>query len=32
MAPQPMDLPPMAPKLFENLFGLKTQKPVEPAV
>ncbi|GAV73427.1 TRAUB domain-containing protein/AATF-Che1 domain-containing protein [Cephalotus follicularis] len=27
MAPQPMDLPPMAPKLFENLFGLKTQKP-----
>ncbi|KAA8515868.1 hypothetical protein F0562_019047 [Nyssa sinensis] len=26
MAPQPMDLPPMAPKLFENLFGLKTQK------
>lgn len=27
MAPQPMDLPPMASKLFENLFGLKTQKP-----
>ncbi|XP_031287784.1 putative uncharacterized protein DDB_G0270496 isoform X2 [Pistacia vera] len=27
MAPQPRDLPPMAPKLFENLFGLKTQKP-----
>lgn len=27
MAPQPMDLPPMAPKLFENLFGLKSQKP-----
>ncbi|KAK7858425.1 protein aatf [Quercus suber] len=27
MAPQTMDLPPMAPKLFENLFGLKTQKP-----
>uniref|UniRef100_A0A5B6Z825 Protein AATF n=1 Tax=Davidia involucrata TaxID=16924 RepID=A0A5B6Z825_DAVIN len=26
MAPQSMDLPPMAPKLFENLFGLKTQK------
>lgn len=26
MAPHPMDLPPMAPKLFENLFGLKTQK------
>ncbi|XP_059633879.1 uncharacterized protein LOC132276465 isoform X2 [Cornus florida] len=26
MAPQPMDLPPMAPKLFENLFGLKTQQ------
>ncbi|KAK2650862.1 hypothetical protein Ddye_018351 [Dipteronia dyeriana] len=23
MAPQPTDLPPMAPKLFENLFGLK---------
>ncbi|CAL5382649.1 unnamed protein product [Camellia sinensis] len=28
MAPQPMQVPPMAPKLFENLFGLKTQKPV----
>ncbi|KAK9273647.1 hypothetical protein L1049_018457 [Liquidambar formosana] len=27
MAPQPMDLPPMAPKLFENLFGLKSQNP-----
>ncbi|PIN27158.1 Apoptosis antagonizing transcription factor/protein transport protein [Handroanthus impetiginosus] len=27
MAPRPMNLPPMAPKLFENLFGLKTQKP-----
>lgn len=27
MAPQPVNLPPMAPKLFENLFGLKTQKP-----
>ncbi|OMO74312.1 hypothetical protein CCACVL1_16836 [Corchorus capsularis] len=27
MAPEPMNLPPMAPKLFENLFGLKTQKP-----
>ncbi|XP_052194760.1 uncharacterized protein LOC127802781 [Diospyros lotus] len=27
MAPQPMSLPPMAPTLFENLFGLKTQKP-----
>ncbi|KAK3195159.1 hypothetical protein Dsin_026469 [Dipteronia sinensis] len=26
MAPQPTDLPPMAPKLFENLFGLKTHK------
>ncbi|KAI4374633.1 hypothetical protein MLD38_012605 [Melastoma candidum] len=26
MAPQPMELPPMAPKLFENLFGLKTLK------
>ncbi|KAJ9680597.1 hypothetical protein PVL29_019802 [Vitis rotundifolia] len=24
MAPQPMNLPPMAPKLFDNLFGLKT--------
>ncbi|PSS35933.1 Protein AATF like [Actinidia chinensis var. chinensis] len=28
MAPQPMQLPPMAAKLFEDLFGLKTQKPV----
>nr|POF03058.1 protein aatf [Quercus suber] len=27
MAPQTMDLPPMAPKLFENLFGLKIQRP-----
>ncbi|KAL5794992.1 hypothetical protein ACOSP7_003586 [Xanthoceras sorbifolium] len=27
MAPLPMDLPPMAPKLFENLFGSKTRKP-----
>ncbi|KAG6677403.1 hypothetical protein I3842_14G024300 [Carya illinoinensis] len=27
MAPQSMDLPPMAAKLFDNLFGLKTQKP-----
>ncbi|KAL6514922.1 hypothetical protein OROGR_020501 [Orobanche gracilis] len=26
MAPRPIDLPPMASKLFENLFGLKTQK------
>ncbi|KAL6557551.1 hypothetical protein OROMI_017901 [Orobanche minor] len=26
MAPRPADLPPMASKLFENLFGLKTQK------
>ncbi|KAK1558929.1 hypothetical protein Q3G72_008392 [Acer saccharum] len=26
MAPQPTDIPPMAPKLFENLFGLKTHK------
>ncbi|KAK9757781.1 hypothetical protein RND81_01G185400 [Saponaria officinalis] len=26
MAPQPMDIPEMAPKLFQNLFGLKTQK------
>lgn len=28
MAPQPMHIPPMAPKLFENLFGLKTHKPL----
>ncbi|KAL7233693.1 hypothetical protein ACSBR1_017332 [Camellia fascicularis] len=28
MVPQPVQVPPMAPKLFENLFGLKTQKPV----
>lgn len=28
MAPQPMNIPPMAPKLFQNLFGLKTQKPL----
>ncbi|XP_050236423.1 uncharacterized protein LOC126686426 [Mercurialis annua] len=27
MAPRPMNLPPTAPKLFENLFGLKTQQP-----
>ncbi|XP_059461289.1 uncharacterized protein LOC132190342 [Corylus avellana] len=27
MAPRPSELPPMAPKLFENLFGLKTQRP-----
>ncbi|XP_057530202.1 uncharacterized protein LOC130808742 isoform X1 [Amaranthus tricolor] len=26
MAPEPMELPPMAPKLFDNLFGLKTPK------
>ncbi|KAF8380551.1 hypothetical protein HHK36_028039 [Tetracentron sinense] len=26
MAPQPREIPPMAPKLFENLFGLKSQK------
>nr|GEV42871.1 apoptosis-antagonizing transcription factor [Tanacetum cinerariifolium] len=26
MAPEPANIPPMAPKLFENLFGLKTQK------
>lgn len=31
MAPEPMDLPPMAPKLFENLFGLRTQKPTSAA-
>ncbi|KAL5547579.1 hypothetical protein UlMin_002810 [Ulmus minor] len=27
MAPQPNNIPSMASKLFENLFGLKTQKP-----
>ncbi|XP_076920039.1 uncharacterized protein LOC143581051 [Bidens hawaiensis] len=27
MAPEPMNIPPMAPMLFENLFGLKTMKP-----
>ncbi|MFS8022703.1 putative apoptosis-antagonizing transcription factor, protein AATF/Bfr2 [Helianthus anomalus] len=26
MAPEPMNIPPMVPKLFENLFGLKTPK------
>ncbi|XP_027350895.1 putative uncharacterized protein DDB_G0270496 [Abrus precatorius] len=26
MAPLPANVPPMAPKLFENLFGLKTQR------
>lgn len=26
MAPRPANLPPMAPKLFENLFGLKTRQ------
>ncbi|CAK8540595.1 unnamed protein product [Lathyrus sativus] len=26
MAPQPANIPPMAPMLFENLFGLKTQR------
>ncbi|CAI9280202.1 unnamed protein product [Lactuca saligna] len=26
VAPEPVKMPPMAPKLFENLFGLKTQK------
>ncbi|KAL2330044.1 hypothetical protein Fmac_017625 [Flemingia macrophylla] len=26
MAPRPANIPPMAPKLFENLFGLKTQR------
>ncbi|QCE12534.1 protein AATF/BFR2 [Vigna unguiculata] len=26
MAPLPANIPPMAPKLFENLFGLKTQR------
>ncbi|XP_031395136.1 protein AATF isoform X2 [Punica granatum] len=31
MAPQPMDIPPMAPKLFENLFGLKTSRPASVA-
>ncbi|GLT70130.1 hypothetical protein SLA2020_422270 [Shorea laevis] len=29
MAPQPTNLPPMVPKLFENLFGLKTRKPTQ---
>uniref|UniRef100_A0A7N0V8A7 Uncharacterized protein n=1 Tax=Kalanchoe fedtschenkoi TaxID=63787 RepID=A0A7N0V8A7_KALFE len=27
MAPEPADIPPMAPKLFENLFGLKRRIP-----
>lgn len=31
MAPQRMDLPPMAPKLFENLFDLKGKKPASVA-
>ncbi|KAI3448873.1 hypothetical protein Pfo_005538 [Paulownia fortunei] len=31
MAPQPADIPPMASKLFENLFGLKSQKPASGA-
>ncbi|XP_075520259.1 uncharacterized protein LOC142553700 isoform X1 [Primulina tabacum] len=31
MAPQRMDLPPMAPKLFENLFDLKSKKPASVA-
>ncbi|XP_021755254.1 putative uncharacterized protein DDB_G0270496 isoform X2 [Chenopodium quinoa] len=31
MAPEPTNLPPMAPKLFENLFGLKTHKPTSAA-
>ncbi|KAK4753110.1 hypothetical protein SAY87_021908 [Trapa incisa] len=31
MAPQPMNIPPMAPKLFENLFGLKKQRPASVA-
>ncbi|KAL0349354.1 UNVERIFIED_CONTAM: protein AATF [Sesamum angustifolium] len=31
MAPRPMDLPPMAPKLFENLFGLKNPEPASGA-
>ncbi|XP_074272810.1 uncharacterized protein LOC141596516 [Silene latifolia] len=26
MAPRPVDMPEMAPKLFQNLFGLRTQK------
>ncbi|KAK2359369.1 rRNA processing protein [Trifolium repens] len=26
MAPQPVNIPPMAPMLFEDLFGLKTQR------
>ncbi|XP_058084819.1 uncharacterized protein LOC131232533 isoform X2 [Magnolia sinica] len=32
MAPEPMNLPPMAPKLFENLFGQKNQKSAPVAV
>ncbi|EYU43007.1 hypothetical protein MIMGU_mgv1a007307mg [Erythranthe guttata] len=28
MAPRPMDFPPTASKVFDNLFGLKTQKPI----
>ncbi|XP_042501529.1 putative uncharacterized protein DDB_G0270496 isoform X2 [Macadamia integrifolia] len=31
MAPEPMKQPPMAPKLFENLFGLKNQQPASVA-
>lgn len=27
MAPEPMNIPPMAPKLFENLFNLKSSRP-----
>jgi len=26
MAPRPANLPPMAPMLFDDLFGLKTQR------
>ncbi|XP_047337201.1 putative uncharacterized protein DDB_G0270496 [Impatiens glandulifera] len=32
MAPQPFSLPPMAPQLFENLFGLKSKKIASPVV
>lgn len=27
MAPQPMNVPPIAPKLFANLFGVKSHQP-----
>ncbi|KAL7083612.1 hypothetical protein ACP275_14G174400 [Erythranthe tilingii] len=31
MAPRPMDFPPTASKVFDNLFGLKIQKPISGA-